>query len=78
MVKDLGPEELVVWIDKLAGTVIGIMASRSGRILSYHNIINNYAEYMKGFYQQKKPDVSFEITEERKNIFEMENITKQK
>ncbi|UCE94737.1 MAG: hypothetical protein JSV73_05575 [Flavobacteriaceae bacterium] len=27
MVKDLGQEELVVWIDKLAGTVIGIMAS---------------------------------------------------
>ncbi|MDX2432991.1 MAG: hypothetical protein QNK14_00065 [Desulfobacterales bacterium] len=66
MVKDLGPEELVVWIDKLAGTVIGIMASRSGRSLSYHNITNNYAEYMKGFYQQKKPDVSFEITEEKK------------
>ena len=51
MVKDLGPEELVVWIDKLAGTVIGIMASRSGRSLSYHNIVNNYAEYMKCFYQ---------------------------
>lgn len=69
MVEKLGQGELVVWLDKASGTIIGIMVSKSKKRPSYQHIAKNYAEIMRDAYQQIKPNVTFEITEENNIVF---------
>jgi len=69
MQEDLGEGELVIWLNREAGSIIEIVVSRAARNLSYHNIASEFKRITCGLVQQRSPTVTCVILEEKEVTF---------
>ena len=67
--KDLDEGELVIWLNREAGSIIEIMASRAVKNLSYHNIAAEFNRITCNLVQQRSPSVICTIIEEKEVHF---------
>ena len=67
--EDLGEGELVIWLNREAGSVIEIVVSSAARNLSYHRIAGEFNRITCGLIQQRSPTVTCVIVEEKEVTF---------
>jgi len=65
MQENLGQNELVIWLNRDAGSIIEIMVSKAARNLSYHNIAVEFNRITCDLVQQRSPSVSCIIVDEK-------------
>lgn len=76
--KGLGQDELVLWINSGDGSLIEIMASRSSRHLSYHDIAVEFTEATCNLISQQIPLANCKLIEESKVQFDEKTFYKAK
>lgn len=67
--EDLGEGELVIWLNRAAGSVIEIVVSRAAGNFPYHKIASEFNRITCGLIQQRSPAVTCVILEEKEVIF---------
>ena len=72
----LAQDELVLWVNREDGSIIEIMASRSARNLSYHNIALEFTRATCDLILRKTPGVDCEIVNEMEVRFNQKEFYK--